>query len=112
MIRLVLMDLRLAVATDFKDANGNTKFGTVYFIQNCNLSIEPKIYYLMPETNKVEFKELFNEDRIYTFANPQRPKSIWQQTIREWNEEFPPTMKDIETVYEMVSEEKIEFNNK
>ena len=96
MIRHALLELRQAVADDFKDQNNYPLYGAVFFIQNCNLSIDKKIYYLMPETNKVEFRELFQAGRIFTFANPGEVLKVSEMTIKEWNEEFAPVTQNKE----------------
>lgn len=88
MIRHILLDLRTAIAKDFKDANNCTLYGAVYFVQNCDLSISKTIHYLMPETNKVEFKALFDDGRIFTFAKPDEAVNVSEITVKEWNQEF------------------------
>lgn len=85
MIRHALIELRPAVAEDFKDANGYVLYGAVFFIQNCNLSIDNTINYLQPETNKVTFKELFNDKRIFVFAKPTEVLKVSEETIVEYN---------------------------
>ena len=90
MIRHALIELRRAIAMDFKDKNKCTKYGAVYFIQNPDLSISRKINYLIPETNKVDFKNLFEAGRIFTFANPDEVLKVSEVTVKEWNEVFEP----------------------
>lgn len=89
-IRHALLELRVAVAKDFKTKKGDTKLGAVYFIQNCNLSIEKKLHYLDEETDKEEFKQLFEQKRIYVFANPNEVINISETTVKEWNEVIVP----------------------
>lgn len=86
MTRHALIELRPALAEDFKDANGYPLYGAVYFIQNCNLTIDTTINYLQPETNKVDFKELFNANRIFVFAKPSEVIKISEETIVEYNQ--------------------------
>lgn len=88
MIRHVFLEIRESIAEDFRDSNGYPLYGAAYFIQNADLSISKKINYLLPETNKVEFKQLFADGRIYVFANPNEVINVDQCTILEWNEEF------------------------
>jgi len=92
MIRHAFVELRTAEAKDFKDANGYPLYGAVYFVQNCNLSIKPKINYLQPETNKVDFKALFDDGRIFVFANPDEVIKVSQETLVEWNQKFEPSI--------------------
>ena len=86
MIRHALIELRPAVAEDFKDANGYPLYGAVFFVQKCNLSMDTTINYLQPETNKVTFKELFNDNRIFVFAKPNEVLKMCEETIVEYNQ--------------------------
>lgn len=86
MIRHAFIELRRAVADDFKTKDGKALFGAVYFVQNCDLSIGPKIHYLNDDTNKDEFKGLFNDGRIFVFANPNEVINVDEVTVKEWNE--------------------------
>ncbi len=67
----------------------------------------------MPETNKVEFKALFDDGRIFTFANPGEVHNVSEVTLHEWNQEFAPAVESLHATYEMVSPEpQIDFSNK
>lgn len=92
MIRHAFLPLRPATADDFKDNNGNTLYGAVYFVQNCNLTICKKLNYMQLATNKVEFKELFNDGRIFVFANPDEVLKIDECTVEAWNEIIVPVI--------------------
>jgi hypothetical protein len=94
MIRHAFLALRPATADDFKDKDGNTLYGAVYFIQNCNLTICKKLNYMQLSTNKVEFKELFNEERIFVFANPDEVVNVDECTVEDWNEIHVPVIEN------------------
>lgn len=92
MIRHAFFAIRPATAEDFKDKDGNTLYGAVYFIQNCNLTIDKKLNYMQLTTNKIEFKGLFNENRIFVFANPNEVINVDECTVEDWNEVFIPAI--------------------
>ena len=88
MNRYALIKLREATADDFKNSEGKSKIGAVYFCKNSNGIIEKKINYisLEHETNKIvnqEFKQLFEAKQIYVFANPNEAENVSVMDYRE-----------------------------
>lgn len=92
MKRMALIDLRPAVASDFT-INGLPKWGAVYFQQSATGVIERNILYLQPETDKTQFKLLFDQGQIWVFKNASE---VVKMCIDEM---------DHETSFEMVSQE-------
>jgi hypothetical protein len=85
MIRHAFLELRTAIASDFND-NGKMKLNAIYFEQNADGSIQNKIRYLNNETDKTNFKMLFDNKQIFVFVNPDEVINIDETTILEWNE--------------------------
>lgn len=94
MIRHALIDLTQAAPGDFTDANGYPTYGKVYFVMLANGIIDRTIHYLSPVTNKVEFKSLLLENRIFTFCNPKEVAKICEETVHEWNQVFAPAIQN------------------
>jgi len=94
MIRHVFFPIRLATANDFKTTDGKAFLGKVYFVQNCDLTIDKQLHYLNEQTDKELFKALFDEHRIFVFENPNEVLKVDECTLAEWNEVFPPAIQN------------------
>lgn len=68
--RHALIELRQAVADDFKTKAGLPNWGIVFFKQSCTGTIERKVNYLSQENANDEFKELFEAGQIWVMQNP------------------------------------------
>jgi hypothetical protein len=77
MERHVLIQLRVAVVSDFANEDNSKKIGAPYFEQASSRVIQPVVKYFTNETDIDQFKNLFNAGQIYVMKTPNEVKSVF-----------------------------------
>ena len=86
-IRHVLLQLKKAVASDFKK-EGKYLVNVPFFYQDYQGVISPTIHYLNQDNVPDFFKDAFNEGRIYTLVDPNEVLKVCEETFVEWNTNY------------------------
>ncbi len=66
--RAVILNLRVAKASDFSDELGRKKFGCMYFEQSFDGSFCNQPFFFHENTNLEIFRELFSTNQIWVLA--------------------------------------------
>jgi hypothetical protein len=66
--KAVILNLRVAVGTDFSDELGQKRYGCMYFQQSIKGTFCNQPYYFNENTNLQVFKELYKSEQIWVLA--------------------------------------------
>lgn len=66
--KAVILNLRVAIATDFSNEIGGKKFGCMYFQQNYDGTFCNQPYFFHEGTNMEVFRELYRSNQIWVLA--------------------------------------------
>jgi hypothetical protein len=66
--KAVILNLRVAKATDFSDELGQKKYGCMYFQQSIKGTFCNQPYFFHENTNLEVFKELYSSNQIWVLA--------------------------------------------
>ncbi|WP_158235343.1 hypothetical protein [Flavobacterium sp. 9] len=67
-IKAVILNLRVARASDFADSLGEKKFGCMYFQQSIDGTFCNQPYFFHENTDMQVFKELYSTNQIWVLA--------------------------------------------
>ena len=96
-MRVVLLKLRIAKASDFAISETEKKQNVPYFCKNSIGEIENKIRFFNDDTDTDTFRALYNCNQIYVFDETQEPRNHncidWELVDKELDYEIEQAKK-------------------